>query len=655
MLNIFNRSIPKPSRIHSIAMAILPVAPNHRSFRINFTQLRSLINIVSGIILLSVFLSACETSTQNADTDQPVADRATTERVRELLSLAQNSESPERDTSYLEAAQILASLAEDDWARNLLASIDAGILFNDDFVSYTLLYSRLALDDNSYFLAQRILTNPRIEQQWDVLPLEFGQILRERRAELFAVLGESTSSVSERISLNALLFSDEERAANQDAIWQSLKSIPDADLRRLSEEEGNLVLKGWYSLAAASKNNEADIEQQQANIDRWIAEWPNHPAALQLPSDLQLLRQLVEEQPRQVALLLPLSGGLERSGKAVRDGFFAAYYQAKKRGSQAPEIRVFDTYQQDVNAIYDLAVADGADMIVGPLTPSAVDELSFRPDLPVTTLALNYTDQPYGYPEKLFQYTLAFEDEARQVAERAWVEGHRYAMVLIPQTEVGEKHAAAFAKKWEELGGAIVARSYFADQSDYSAVIKASLLVDDSENRAQQLSRLFGTRVKFEARRRQDIDFVFMYAKPKDAIQLKPMMNLQNAGDIPIYSTSKIYAGNNNSRTNRDLNGIRFNTIPWVFDTQSPEKMAIKKYANPNADYSKLYALGVDAYRLYPRLKQLEQVEGTRFYGSTGALHLALDGKIAREQVWAQIVDGVAIPLPSVVSEVYVE
>ncbi|GAB1269880.1 penicillin-binding protein activator [Aurantivibrio infirmus] len=611
--------------------------------------------LIGSIVLLSLFLSACETSTQGSDGDQPVVDRATTEKVRELLSQAQSSDSPERDAFYLEAAQILASLNEDDWARNLLASIDAGILFNDDFVAYTLLFSRLALDDNAYFLAQRILTNPRIEQQWDVLPVEFGQILRQRRAELFAVLGESTNSVSERISLNSLLFSDEERAANQDAIWQSLKSIPDTELRRLSDEETDLILKGWYSLAAASKNDEADIEQQQANIDRWTSEWPTHPAALHLPSDLQLLRQLVAEQPRQVALLLPLSGGLERSGKAVRDGFFAAYYQAKKRGSQTPEIRVFDTYQQDVNTIYDLAVADGADMVVGPLVPSAVDELSFRPDLPVTTLALNYTDQQFGYPENLFQYTLAFEDEARQVAERAWIEGHRYAMVLIPQTEVGEKHALAFAKKWQELGGVIVAQSYFADQTDYPDVIKGSLLVDDSEDRAQQLSRLFGTQVEFEARRRQDVDFVFMYAEPKDAIQLKPMMNLQNAGDIPIYSTSKIYSGETNSRTNRDLNGIRFNTIPWVFDNQSPEKTAIAKYANPNADYGKLYALGVDAYRLYPRLKQLEQVEGTRFYGSTGALRLALDRKIAREQIWAQIVDGVAIPLPSVVSEVYVE
>ncbi|MEX1033504.1 MAG: penicillin-binding protein activator [Cellvibrionaceae bacterium] len=605
-----------------------------------------------------VILSGCGSQPRPPQDGQVAVDPVTRERVRELLALAQISDSPERDTYSLEAARLMIGVGQDDGARDLLASIDPDVLFSEDFAEYTLMYSQIALNDDAYFLAQRILTNPRIEQQWDSLPTESVRILRERRAELFALLGESINSVIERVALGPLLFGEEDHIANQDAIWQALMAIPEPELQRLSREvdASSRILQGWYELAILSKNNESDIDRQQSMIDNWLAGRPEHPASIHLPSDLQLLKQLVAEQPRQVALLLPLNGDYERAGKAVRDGFLAAYYDAKIRGIRTPEIRIFDTNQDDFNTVYNLAVQDGAETIIGPLRPEDLDQLHLHPNLPVPTLALNYAANPFGLPDQLYQFSFEVEDEARQVATRAWLEGHRHALVLVPQTRRGERNALAFRDTWEELGGTIVNQSYYADQQDYSEVVESALLADQSKERVRTLRGLLGSDIKFEgARRRQDVDFIFLVADPSAAQLLKPTLAFHYAGNIPVYSTSGVFSSNPGNHTSRDLNGIRFITLPWYFANTSEVKRAIDQNAAPDSSYVRLYAMGVDAYRLYPRLKQLDQVEGTRFYGQTGILELRHERKLEREQIWAEIVNGEAIPLPTVVTEAYAD
>src|SRR5690606_35755969 len=109
---------------------------------------------------------------------------------------------------------------------------------------------------------------------------------------------------------------------------------------------------------------------------------------------------------------------------------------------------------------------------------------------------------------------------------------------------------------------------------------------------------------------------------PAQARQIKPTLAFHYAGDIPVYATSHIYSGVPNPSADRDLNGVRFNTMPWIFDTQSEEKKMIDSAVKSSAIYSRLHALGVDAYRLSPRLPQLAQIPEMRLYGATGAMRL---------------------------------
>ena len=51
------------------------------------------------------------------------------------------------------------------------------------------------------------------------------------------------------------------------------------------------------------------------------------------------------EYPRQVALLLPLSGRNGAAGKAVQNGFFGAYYGASAGLADVQEVRVYDVVE----------------------------------------------------------------------------------------------------------------------------------------------------------------------------------------------------------------------------------------------------------------------------------------------------------------------
>lgn len=601
------------------------------------------------IALLSCALASC--GSHQTVSDSPASHKSSSSaKVKPLLEKARNSASPERERLILQAAEILVSREDYDWARNLLTELDVGMLEDNAYIKYTDLLTSVYIANGDYFLAQGILTNPRLERQWQRLEPTKEIKLREKRAQVFSLLGDVHQSIKERIQLAPLLTDKNAEDQNQDGIWRSLMTLKQEELQERSNSEIDSTLRGWYSLASLSKNSQSDLDRQQAGVDAWRAQWPNHPASNNLPSDLKLLRSLIDNQPRQVALLLPLQGRLAKAGEAVRDGFFAAYYHAIDEQLFTPQIRQYDS-SDDVLAAYEQAVADGADLVIGPLEKEKVAELALMPDLPVPLLSLNYSDtQPVTPVKSFYQFGLAAEDEARQVARQAYLEGHRHAMVLIPSQEWSERSAKAFTEEWQKLGGTVVHTGQFVGAGDYSRVIKNSMQIEQSQARALELQRLFGTKMEFEARRRGDVDMIFLIADPAQARQVKPTLAFHYAGDIPVYATSHIYSGVPAPSIDRDLNGIRFNTMPWLFDTVSQEKKAINRNAKSSAIYSRLHALGVDAFRLYPRLPQLAQVPEMRLYGATGALHLLADGRIEREQTWALIRNGIAHPLPTVMT-----
>ncbi len=567
---------------------------------------------------------------------------------KELIALAQQKKSPERDAFLLQAAEMYLTQNKVDKARNLIGEINAAQLAEQYLVTFSQVSAALALKDGDIERARRILTNPRVEQQLKALEPAQEAELRELRAQTFERNGQLEESIAERINASAVLTDSQKINSNQDALWQTLMILPLSELQANALKGSGGITQGWYSLAALSKNNTQDISAQLATLAQWQKQWKTHPAANNLPKDLRALQSINNQQPRKIALLLPLQGRLAVAGEAVSDGFFAAYYQ-HLNNNNLPSVRTYDS-SKDAAAAYQQAVNDGADFIIGPIDKENVNTISKLPALRVPLLSLNYPDQQPSQPlANFYQFGLAVEDEARQVARQGIQDGYKRALIVSTAQEVSERSAQAFAAEWQKLGGTLIGKNTFASQDKFSESFRHLMLLDESQARATLLQQQLGTKFEFTPRRRADVNMIFMPVTPDQGRQIKPTLVFQYANSIPVYATSSVYSGDADAIKNEDLNGVLFNTLPWVFDNNNPAKQAIAQTTKSAAVYGRLHALGADAFHLYSRIPQLKQAPDMKLYGATGSLQLMPDGRIEREQMWAHFNNGLAEPLATVV------
>lgn len=606
---------------------------------------------IKKIFLLSVFIFTASCGSQPSkegdsniaiDASEPVA------QARSFLQQATEAQdTTEKTDLMLQAAEILAAMGDSAWARAILNKLpprmEGSPLPPAASVRMGLINSYIAESEADTEQALKFLQDPQLLENINYTDTSLRISVLEQKAKLFNTLGQFNSAVDERLLL-ANLYTDEDLLnQNNDEIWRNLMEIPLKDLKALASASPYRISRGWYELATLSKDNQTNLRQQVKNLDDWVIEWPEHPASLQLPADLQLLRTLLENRPKKIAVLLPFSGKLKTAGDAIRNGLMAAFYDLKATGDETPLIQFFDSNSADINQLYDQAVGEGAELIVGPLEKDKISELALRSELPTPTLSLNSTDLPLGPVANLYQFGLGVEDESRQAAQKARQDGHHRALVITPNSLWGDRSAEAFIQTWEASGGQIVDRLQF-NEGDYSTIVKKAFKVDESEERAKNLRRIVGS-IEYEVRRRKDVDVILLAANPKQARQVNPTFAFYFAGDIPVYATRQVFSGKTSPKLDQDLNDIKFSVLPWVINENLNIKNEIERHADDNPALQDLYALGVDAFFLYPRLPQLESVKQASFYGNTGKLKLNEARQIQREQVWAEFKNGYVRPL----------
>jgi outer membrane PBP1 activator LpoA protein len=260
----------------------------------------------------------------------------------------------------------------------------------------------------------------------------------------------------------------------------------------------------------------------------------------------------------------------------------------------------------------------------------------------VPTLALNNNEGLATNAPQLYHFALSPEHEARQLANRAWADGHRNAAILSPldvaDTDPLVRKRDSFIAEWQRLGGRIVAQDNYRD--NYTEAISGMLNLDASNARMASLRELIGRPVLFVQRRRQDIDFIYLIAQPGPARQIVPSLAYLYAGDIPVYASQDIYSGLSRPLEDRDLNGVTFGESPWLLSSGNEAGPLRELFPATTADNLRLQAFGIDAFRLYPRLRLLESSPESRMPGATGTLRLGPNRNIERELTWATIADG---------------
>jgi hypothetical protein len=335
--------------------------------------------------------------------------------------------------------------------------------------------------------------------------------------------------------------------------------------------------------------------------------------------------------PQRVALLLPLSGSQAAVGEAVRDGFLAAHLAS---ADPRPEILILDEGQPDPAGAYRAALAAGANAIVGPLLKDSVAQVATLAGT-TPTLALNYLDAASAAPAGFFQFALAPEDEAQQVAEQAGWQGQLRAIALAPNTEWGRRVLGSFVRRLEELGGTVLGyRLYDPAATDFTADIQQLLLLDESRGRERALSAFLGRSLDFEPRRRGDLDFIFLAANPGAGRLIRPQLRFLYAGDVPTYATSAIFQPGTGGE--EDLDGIMFADAPVLLaSTREARELrtTIARRWPPGAQSRmRLYAMGHDAWKLTMTLASLP----AEFDGLSGRLYADPQGRIHRRLNWAR-------------------
>lgn len=435
-------------------------------------------------------------------------------------------------------------------------------------------------------------------------------------------------------------------------IWSMLEQVSESDLSSASAEAIGYEAQGWLELASLVRTPDAGIDEQGRIIRNWQNNWPGHPAAQVLPAELRLIATLAESRPEKIALALPLEGPLATAGKAIRDGFLAAYYLDDSADRGETDIRIFNTAGTAFADLYRQLSEQDIDLIVGPLEKEALAGLGSMNTLPVPTLGLNYLPADTRPADGLYQFGLSAEDEARQIADRLAAEQLRQVLVLIPGGEWGDRVEAALLKRMASNEGVALDIERFYREDNLRAVTADLLGITVSRDRAIQVERTIGMDVEFEPRRRQDADAIVMVAEPTVARQFKPLFAFYFGGDLPVYSPSIIYEGTPAPSRDRDLNGVIFTDIPWVLgDDNELRTRATENLSGTRGQPGRLFAMGADAWHLSKRLPLLRQVESASISGQTGILTMTAEGSIHREQLWAQFRNGVPELIPDPVTE----
>ena len=433
---------------------------------------------------------------------------------------------------------------------------------------------------------------------------------RGRPACALAALAELRPQVADRQALN-------------NRLWRLTGEASAAQAAALAKA-GQLA--AIWSLRTAM-NEAFSVSAKALRLDAWLRQWPGHPLADPLPDALAILQRPQPPPPR-IGLFLPLSGALAPAGKALRDGFFSAYLHDS--ATSKPEVRLYDTAAEAMPTLYRRSRAEGLGFIIGPLDRPALESLHrIGPEVPV--LGLNYLAGPASAPRSFRTFGLAIEDEAATIGRRLLADGHERILIIRNSEDWAERGAAALAEFWPKH----VEHQAFAAIPEITDAVGEALRTADSQARHEALEQLLGTRLEFLPRARTDIDGLVAFVDHLEAQAIAPAIKFHWAEELPVYSGSQSVR---EALQFADMENFRILEMPFrLFD--SPFKEILDQgFDLGSGNPASLFALGIDAYRLFDHWRLLPSLHSLR--GATGLLAVGDGGRIQRRLSWGVVVDG---------------
>ncbi len=504
-----------------------------------------------------------------------------------------------RAALLLRAAESLRE--EGDWAAasEVISRIKRNRLTQNQYLRLELLLVEQSLARNDFEAAwARLQSLPEARQ-----PGARARQL-ELRAQALAARGDLLGAARVRIEIAPLLDEGQQRSNERDLV-AVLARVPAADLQRhFNEIPVDDPLRPFLEKALRTLGSTPvrRLPQPTRAIGSLLpgsgGDWQREGAA---PVD-------------RLALLVPLTGPLAGAGKAVRDGVLAAHFA---NPASRTRIDIIDSGLTPASAVeaYVDAVTRGAQRVVGPLTREQVAAVFAQSQFPVPVLALNSGESDAPPPPGNHVFGLAPEEEGAALAQRLGKKGLRAPLLIVNREDWSQRASQAIASHLEIDGARPAARIELPAGVDFSATLDA----------------VGGT----------VFDSVVLALRPQQARLLVAQWRERGMPVQPWLATSHVYSGSPNLSLDRDLDGIEFADAPWLAGVSAglPPRQSLKQLSGAESA-PRLFAFGMDAYRVVPFLAWLGANPDTYLDGASGQLTVDTAGRVRRLPAWLRFVDG---------------
>lgn len=280
-----------------------------------------------------------------------------------------------------------------------------------------------------------------------------------------------------------------------------------------------------------------------------------------------------------IVLLLPAqSTAFALPAEALREGFFAAH---KVSGDDiAIQVVELDDSADQVAAALASARDRGAGIVVGPLPRNAVTDVVEGQRAAPPLLALNFPESDAAAPATMLAVALSVEYEAQRIA---WLALSEFVGVRTVDTR---PRIAVVTRP-----GGIERRLAQAYVSALRSQGEVPQLIEWTPATSGKVAAQLAT---------PSLEAVFLALTARDAAQMRALIPRQ----AQIFGTSLLYIGDPRTSPDaatlaHDLEGVRFVDMPWFLEPDHAGVMVYPAPANPlPTELVRLYALGIDAYRL---------------------------------------------------------
>ena len=587
------------------------------------------------LLTLTLLLAGCggmptrESPSEAAQiAEQQFAEGEFEAAAQSFLQAASESRSM-RDVYRLRAAEAFRELGELDQARGTLQGVVTRHFTADETLRLTLLQAELALDADDGARANALLAIPV-----ETVPESYRERFHFLRARAFEEDDDPFSAAVERVTLDGYL-TPADRTENQRRIQKLLTRVDDDTLYQRSGQlpPGHPLYVHAGRLLAARGLALPRPYDRSGGFGR-----PDHAPA---PADAQGYRAY-----GRVALLLPLEGPFATAAAAVRDGFFSAYYAETRT---RPAVQLYDVGEgpEAALAAYQQAVAEGADLVIGPLARDSVAALFERAQISAPLLALNRGGESPPPPGSA-SFALAPEDEGIAAAERMLRRGWKRVIAAAGEDENAQRTLAAFRDHFTQRDGIVVAEVRLPESApDYASLIRSAIAA--AGTRPTALPDGSAPDPAAAPATTADADAIFLAARGAQARLFAPQLRVAGVYDLPIVATSTIAGGSANTRMDRELDGIEFTELPWLISDRPglpPREPLAKNLDTARGAGARLFAFGMDAFRLAGQLEQLASDPNAYVDGATGNLRLDGFGNVQRTPAWARFSNGYVQPAP---------